>query len=128
MLDTSPGKVGNVDQAVNAAEVNKYTVGGNIFNHSFEYLSFFEFRNNFLFLLFQLFFNKGFVGNNYILEFRIDFYHLEFHCFVNKDIVVADRFHIDLRTRQERFDTEYIHNHTAFCTAFDVSFDYFVVF
>ena len=29
-------------------------------------------------------------------------------------IVVADRFHINLRTRQECFDTEYVHNHTVY--------------
>ena len=128
MLDASPRKVGDVNQAVNAAQVNEYAVGSDVFNHTFEHLAFFESRNNFFFLLFQFFFDKSFVRNNHVFEFRIDFYYLEFHCFVNEDVVISDGFHVDLRTRQECFDAEHVNDHTAFGATFDVAFDYFVVF
>ncbi len=61
VLNASPGKVCNVYQSVYATQVDKRTVGSDVFNHTFEYLSFFEFRDNFFLLLFQFFLNECFV-------------------------------------------------------------------
>src|SRR5699024_6851600 len=102
-------------------QVDKYTIGSDILNGTFENLSFFEFTDDFLLLLFQFGFDKSLVGNNHILEFLVNLNNLEFHSFANEYIVVADRLHVDLRTRQESFDAEYVYNHTTLCAALDVT-------
>jgi len=128
MGHASPTKVSDMNQAVYAAKIDKDTVRGNVLNSSFKYLTFFKLGNDIFLLLFQFGFNQCFVRNNNISEFMINLNHLEFHCLSNINIIVADWFNINLWTRQECLDTEYIHNHTAFRTAFDKSGNNFVVF
>ena len=43
-------------------------------------------------------------------------------------IIVADRFNVDLRTRQECFDSEYVYDHTTLSAALDVTLDNFFIF
>ena len=95
----APRKVGNVDQSVYTAQVNEYSVRGDIFNSTFKYLSFFQFRNDIFLLLFQLSLDKSFVRYNNVLEFLVDFNHFEFHGLANIDIIITNRLNIDLRTR-----------------------------
>ena len=57
----------------------------------------------------------------------VDFDNLEFHCLVDEHIVVADGFHVDLRTGEEGFDTEDVHNQAAFGTALDETGNDFLV-
>ena len=64
---------------------------------------------------------------DHVAEFFVDFNDLEFHGLAYEYIVVADRLHINLRAGEECLDTEHVDNHAAFCTAFDVAFDDFVV-
>ena len=125
---TAPRQVSDVDQTVYAAQVDEYTVRCDIFNSTFQYLSFFKLTNDFFLLLFQFSFNKSLVRNNNVLEFLVDFYNLEFHSLSYEYVVVADRFHIDLRTRQECFDAEYVYDHTTLRAALDVTLDNFFVF
>ena len=117
-----------MDQTVYAAQVDEYAVRGDVFNGSFEDLAFFEFADDVFFLLFEFGFDEGFMRHNHVAEFLVDFDHFEFHGFVDIDIVVADRFHVDLRTGQEGFDTENIDDHTALGAALDVTLDDFVFF
>src|SRR5664280_162672 len=117
-----------MNKSVDATEVDEYTIRCYIFNSSFKNLSFFKFCNNLFLLLFEFGFNQSFMGNNYVFKLLINFYNLEFHCFTNKYIVVANRFDIDLRTWKERFDAEYIYNHTALCAAFNVTGDDLIFF
>ena len=124
----APRQVGDVDKTIDTAEVDEHAVRGDILDRTFEYLTFFEFSDDFFFLLFELGLNESFVRNNDILEFLIDFNDFEFHRFAYEYIVVANGFNVDLRTGQEGFDAEYIDNHTAFGTALDVTLDDFVVF
>jgi len=84
-------KINHVNQSVYAAQIDEYTIGSDILDSSFEYLSFFEFGDNFFLLLFELGFDKSFVRNNHILEFLIDFNNFEFHSFTYEYIVVTDR-------------------------------------
>ena len=66
--------------------------------------------------------------NNHVAELLVDLHDLEFHRFIHIDIVIADRFHVDLRTRQERFDAKYVDDHTALGATLDVTLDHFVFF
>ena len=122
----TPRKVCDVDQAVYAAKVDEYTVRSDVLDSSFQYLTFFQFGDDF-FLLFQFSFDKSLVRYNNVFEFLVNFNHFEFHCFANEYIIVADRFNVDLRTRQECFDSEYVYDHTTLCAALDVTLDDFVV-
>ena len=128
IADAAPRKVCDVNQTVYAAQVDKYTIGSDILNGTFEDLSFFEFTDDFFLLLFQFSFDKSLVRYNDILEFLIDLNNLEFHSFANEYIVVADRLNVDLRTRQECFDSEYVYNHTTLSAALDVTLDNFFIF
>ena len=128
MTYAAPRKVRNMNQSIYATQVDKYTVRGDILNGTFKYLTFFEFCNNVFFLLFQLSFNKSFMGNNHIFEFLIDFNHFEFHRFSNEHIIITNRLNINLRARQKCFNTEHINNHTAFRTTLDKPFNDFIIF
>ena len=65
--------------------------------------------------------------NDHVAELLVDLDHLEFHGLADVEVVIADRFDVDLRTGQECLDTEYVDDHTALCTALDVAFDYLVI-
>ena len=117
-----------MDKSVHSAEVNEYTVRSDVLNSSFEYLTLFEFTDNFFLLCFQLSFDKSFVRNNDIFEFLIDLDDLEFHCFAYEYIVVAYRVNVNLTAWQECFNSEYVNNHTALSTALDVTLDNLFIF
>ena len=124
----APRQVGDVDQTVYATQVDEHTVGCDILDNTLEYLTLLEFADDFLLLLFQLSLDEGLVGNNDVLEFLVDLDNLEFHGLANEYIIVADRLHVDLRTRQEGFDAEYVYDHTTLCAALDVTLDDFLIF
>ena len=117
-----------MDQSVYATQIDEYTVRSDVFNGSFKNLSFFKLTDNFFLLLFQFSFDKSFVRNNHVFEFLVDFNNFEFHCFSNEYIIITDRLNVDLGTRQECFDTEYVYDHTTLSAAFDVTFDNFFIF
>lgn len=68
------------------------------------------------------------MGYDNVLELLVDFHYLEFHCLVDVYIVVADGAHIDLRTGEERLDSEDVDDHATFGAALDIAFDDFIVF
>ena len=127
IVDTTPRKVCNMNQAVNATEVDEHTIRSDVLDSTFKYLTFFKLSNNFFLLLFEFCFDKSLMRNDNILEFLIDFHNLEFHSLSYKHIVVTDRLNVDLRARQECLDTEYINNHTTLSAALDVALDDFII-
>ena len=116
-----------MDKTVYATKVDEYTIRSDIFNGTFKDLTFFKFADDVFLLLFKFSFDKSFVRNNNVFEFVVDFNNFEIHSFVYVNIVVTDRFNVDLRSWKECFNTEYVNNHTAFSTTFDVTFNDFVV-
>ena len=52
MIDSLPGNVGNVQQTVNAAEVNERTVIGNVLDNAFQNGTFFQGVNCFIIVVF----------------------------------------------------------------------------
>ena len=116
-----------MDKTIHAAKVDKHAVGSDVLDRTFADLTFLETFDDFFALLFEVGFDDCFVGNDHIAVVLIDFHNLEVHRSIDKLVVVADGLDIDLRTGEERFDTEHIDNHTAFSAAFDVAFDDFVV-
>ena len=127
MVDTAPREVGDVDETVDTAQVDEYAVGGDVLDGSFENLTLFELGDDFALLLFEFGLDECLVADNNVLEFLIDLDNLEFHCLAHKDVVVADRLHVDLRAGEECLDAEYIDDHATLGAAFDVAFDDLVV-
>ena len=128
MRNTSPRKVGNMDQPVHAAKVDKHTVRCDILDRTFEYLAFFELRDDFFLLLLELGLDQRLMRHDDVLEILVNLHDFEFHRLADKYVIVTDWLHIDLRAGQESLDTEDIDDHTALCTAFNVTFDDFVFF
>ena len=96
MAYAAPRQVGDVNKSVNTAKVDKYAVAGDVLDGTFEYLTFFELRDNYFLLSFEFGFDEGFVRNDDVTEFFVDFDNLEFHGFVNVVVVVADGFDVNL--------------------------------
>ncbi len=96
VVDATPGKIRNMNQAIHASQVDKNTVRSDVFHHSFQHLTFFQLADNLLFLLFDIGFDKRLVGNHHVLELLVDLHNLEFHGLPDILIVVAYRFDVDL--------------------------------
>ena len=128
MDDSAPREVGDVNQTIYAAKVNEYTIVGDVLNRTFEYLTFFEFGDDFSLLGFEFVFDEGFVRNDHVLVFLVDFDNLEVHGLVNKHVVVADGLDVDLRAGKKGFDAEYVNDETAFGFAFNITGDDLFIF
>ena len=110
-----------MDKSVHTSQVDEYAVGGDVLDSTFEYLAFFQFGYDFLFLFFDVGFDESLVGYNDVLEVVVDFDDLEFHRLFHELVVVAYRFYIYLRARKERFYTdaaaEYLKRLSRYCKA-----------
>ena len=124
----APAQVGDVDQTVYAAQVDEYTIRGDVLNGSFENLTLLQLRDDFLLLLFQFSLDESLVADNNVLVFLIDLDNLELHCLAHENIVVTDGLNVNLRAGEECFDTEYIYNHTTLSAALHEALDDFFIF
>ncbi|EOC41797.1 hypothetical protein NM2001068_2188 [Neisseria meningitidis 2001068] len=114
-----PCQIGDVQQTVDAAQVNECTVIGNVFNDAFDDGAFLQvFQQGFAFFT-QSGFQNGAAGNNDVVAFFVQFDHFEFDLFAFEVRSVFYRTYVDQRTRQECADAAN-HNGQA---AFDFSVD-----
>ncbi len=67
------------------------------------------------------------MGYDDVAELLVDLDNLEVHCLVDISIVVADRLDVDLGTRKECLDSEYIDDHAALGAGLDEALDDLVV-
>ena len=123
----APREVCDVDQTVNTAEVNEYTVSSDVLNGTLEDLTLLELADDLLTLLLELLLDESLVRYNDIAELLVDLYNLELHCLAYEYVVVAYRVNVDLASWQESFDTENVNDHTALSAALDVTLDNFLV-
>ena len=123
----APAQVGDVDQTVNTAEVNEYTVRSDVLDGTLEYLTLLQLADDLLLLLLELSLDESLVANNNIAELLVDLHDLELHGLANEDIIVADGLNVDLRTGQECLDTEYVNDHTTLSAALNVTLDNLIV-
>src|SRR5690606_29156177 len=102
VVDTFPGNVGNVQQAVNATQVNKRTVIGDVLDHTLQFLTFFEvgyqLGAGFCAGLFQY----SAAGHNDVATLTIHFQDQERLRCAERRGNVAYRANVHLGTRQER--------------------------
>ena len=96
MIDTSPGNVCDVEESVHATKIHKGTEVGDVFDHTFEYLTFFQTGNDGFSLLCEIALDKGFVRNDGVFDGFVDLNHFKLHYFTYIDVVIGNWLDIDL--------------------------------
>src|SRR5580700_6067423 len=127
MIDAPPGNVGDVQQAVDAAEIDEGAVVGDVLDHTVDDLALFEVLHQLLALLGAGLFQHGAAGDDDIAAAAIHFEDLERLLVVHQRRHVADRPDIDLRARQERHGAVEIDGEAALDLVEDDALDLFVV-
>ena len=101
VIDAAPGDVGDVQQAVDAAQIDEGAVVGDVLDHAVDDLALFQVLHQFLALLGARLFQHGAAGDHDVAAAAIHFQNLERLIDVHQRRHVADRPDVDLRTRQE---------------------------
>ena len=102
VIDPAPGDVGDVQQAVDAAEVDEGAVVGDVLHHAVDDLALFEVLHQFLALLGARLFQHGAARDDDIAAAAVHLQDLERLRHVHQRRHVADRPDVDLAARQER--------------------------
>src|SRR6195952_2410148 len=100
MIDPAPGDIGDVQQAVDASEVDERTVIGDVLDHAVDDLAFLEILHQLLALFGAGLFQHGTARHHDVAAAAIHLEDLERLRIVHQRCDVADRSDIDLRTRQ----------------------------
>src|SRR6266702_2033930 len=127
VVDAAPRDVGDVQQAVDAAEVNERTVIGDVLDHAVDDLTLFEVLHQFLTLLGAGLFQHGAAGDDDVATAAVHLEDLERLRVVHQRRNVADRTDVDLRARQERHGTVEVDGEAALDLVEDDASDLFVV-
>src|SRR6202161_279635 len=101
VIDPAPGDIGDVQQAVDAAEVDERTVIGDVLDDAVDDLALFEVLHQFLALLGSGLFQHGTARHHDVAAAAVHLEDLERLRIVHQGCDVANRADIDLRTRQE---------------------------
>src|SRR4030088_3033638 len=101
VIDPPPGDIGDVQQAVDAAEVDERTVIGDVLDHAVDNLTLFEVLHQFLALFGAGFLEHGAARHHDVAAAAIHLENLERLRIVHQRRDVADRADVDLRARQE---------------------------
>ncbi len=123
MAHAAVAQVGDMDQAVHAAEIHEHTITGDVLHGAFQHLAFLEAADDLLLLCFDLRFDQCLVRDHHVLELLVDLHDLELHVLAHVLIVVADRLHVDLAAGQESLDAEHVHDEAALGAALHVARD-----
>ena len=102
VIDAPPRDVGDVQQAVDAAEVHERAVVGDVLDHAVDDLALFEVLHQLLALLGAGLFQHGAAGDDDVAAAAIHLQDLERLRHVHQRADVADRTDVDLAARQER--------------------------
>src|SRR5204863_349474 len=101
VIDPAPGDIGDVQQAVDAAEIDERTVIGDVLDHAVDDLTLFEILHQFLALFGAGLFENRSARHHDVAAAAIHLENLERLRIVHQRSYVADRPDIDLRARQE---------------------------
>src|SRR6202035_1880298 len=127
MIDAPPGNVGDMQQAVDAAQIDEGAVVGDVLDHAVDDLALFEVLYQFLALLGASLFEHGAARHDDVAAAAIHFQDLERLLVVHQRRHVADRPNIDLRARQEGYRAVEIDGEAALDLIEDNALDLFVV-
>src|SRR5690606_14136852 len=101
VVDPAPGDIGDVQEAIDAAQVNEGTVIGDVLDHAVDHLALFELLDDFRTLFGARFLENGAARHDDIAAALVHLENLEGLRHVHERRDIADRANIDLRTRQE---------------------------
>src|SRR3974390_2980723 len=101
MIDAPPGNVRDVQQAVDAAEVDEGAVVGDVLHHAVDYLTLFEVLHQFLTLLGARLLQHGAAGDDDVAASAIHLQDLERWRYIHQRRDVADRADVYLAARQK---------------------------
>src|SRR3954464_14391031 len=121
MTDAAPRHVRDVQQAVDAAEIDERAVVGDVLDDALEDLAFGERLEGVLLLLGVLFLEQRLAREHDVAALLVDLDHAHAQFLTAQRIEVPDRPHVDLRSRQERADAD-VYGETAL-DAFDDAAD-----
>ena len=110
--DAAPRHVGDVQQAVDAAEVDEGAVVGDVLDHAAEDLALGQRVERVLLLLGVLLFEEHLAGEHDVAALLVDLDDAHAQFLPAQGVEVADRAHVDLRTGQERADAD-VHRQAA---------------
>ena len=123
MVHTAPCHVGDVQQAVNAAQVNEGTVFGDVLDDTLHGLTFGQVADNFGTLFGAAFFQDRAARDNDVATAAVHFQDLERLLQTHQRASVAHGAHINLRAGQERNCAAQIDGEATFDAAKDCTFD-----
>ena len=132
VINAFPGNVGDMQQTVNAAQVNERAVIGDVLDNAVQNLAFGQILDQFGTLFDARFFQNGAAGNNDVSAGAVHFQNLERLRRAHQRTDVAYRTNVNLRPRQKRDRAGQINRKAAFdaaennaCNAFAVGLRFF---
>src|SRR6185503_2874438 len=126
VIDAAPRNVGDVQQAVDAAEVDEGAVVGDVLDDAVDDLTLFEVLHQLLALLGASLFKDRAARNHDVAAAAIHLQDLERLRHVHQRADVADRTDVDLAARQERHRAVEIDGEAALDLVEDDAFDLFL--
>ncbi len=127
VIDAAPGDVGDVQEAVDAAQIHEGTVVGDVLDHAVDDLALFEILHQFLTLFGARLFQHGAARHHDVAAAAIHFQNLELLRHVHQRGDVADRADVDLAARQEGHGAVEIDGEAALDLIEDDAGDFLVV-
>ncbi len=127
MIDAAPGDVGDMQQAVDTAEIDEGAVIGDVLHHAVDHLALFEVGDDLMALLGAGFFQDGAARDDNIAAAAIHLEDLEGLRNLHKRRHVADRADIDLAARQKGHGAVEIDSEAALDLIEDHAFDAFLL-
>ena len=106
MADAAPRHVGDVQQAVDAAEVDERAVVGDVLHRAAQHLALGERLERRLLLLGVLFFEQRLAREHDVAALLVDLDDAHPELLPLQRIEIADRSHVDLRSGKERADAD----------------------
>src|SRR5690606_21187605 len=104
MAHALPGHVGDMQQAVDAAQVHERAVVGEVLDHALEHGALDQLLEQRLALFRVLRLDHGATGNDHVVALAVELDELELQLLAFQVHRVADRAHVDQRAGQERAD------------------------
>ena len=123
MTDAVPGDVGDVQQAVDTAEVEERTVVGDVLDGTLEHFAFLHVGHDFITAADGTFIGHGAAADNQVVALAVQFHHLEFQRDVHERCCIGDRLGVQLAAGQEAQYAGDIHHETALDLAEDDALD-----
>jgi len=123
MLDPPPRHVGDVQQAVDAAQIQKRAVIGEVLDHALDDLAFLEVLQQRLAFGAVFLFDHGPAGNHHVVAAAVELDDLEFLFLAFEIAGVAHRAHVHQRAGQEGADFADIDRKAALDLAADQALD-----